>query len=201
MEEINLWNRLRQGDPQALGVLYDEYYQSLINYGLRISIRHDLVEDSLQDLFVDIWNSHSRLGETDSVKNYLFSSFRRNLIKKLKAGMSITAFEPEQKPEEADDFNFLNETIIREENQEMTKRISKAMETLSSRQKEVIYLRYQEGLEYDQIGKTMKLQYQSVRNLVSTALLKLKENIVLMSMIFLPILSTNISIITFNSMV
>ena len=43
------------------------------------------------------------------------------------------------------------------------------------RQKEAIYLKYQQGMDYEAIGEAMNISYQSVRNLTHSALSRLKK--------------------------
>lgn len=68
----------------------------------------------------------------------------------------------------------VEEKIIEEEfNTEMEGQLQDAYIILSQRQKEAIFLRYHESMEYDQICEIMSINYQSVRNLISTGIKKL----------------------------
>lgn len=176
INESLTWNRLRSGEQSALKEIYIEYFDKLINYGLRMSPHHELVEDSVQELFVEIWRLRENLSPTDSIKNYLICSFRRILIKKLKVKKSDYS-EEILLAETDSSADFVNAFIQGETQSEFEKKLFTAMENLSSRQKEAIYLKYQEGLEYDDICKAMDLQYQSVRNLISTGIQRLRDQL------------------------
>ena len=54
-----------------------------------------------------------------------------------------------------------------------------AIEQLSNRQKEIIYLKFYNGLSYEEISAVTQLKYQSVRNLFSVALKELRKKILL----------------------
>ncbi len=172
--ESNTWNRLRAGQESALKEIYEEFFDPLINYGLRMSTHHELVEDSVQELFIEIWKLRANLSPTDNIKNYLVCAFRRILIKKLKKRQAEVG-EDELSNEADQSSNFVNQLIENEDSNELQNKLNKAMESLSSRQKEAIYLKYNEGLDYDDICETMDLKYQSVRNLISTGILRLRE--------------------------
>lgn len=174
--ESNTWNRLRAGEETALKEIYEEFFDPLINYGLRMSSHHELVEDSVQELFIEIWRLHSNLSPTDNIKNYLICAFRRILVKKLKKRQTEVGDE-ELRNEEDQGSNFVNQLIDVEDHNELQGKLIKAMENLSSRQKEAIYLKYSEGLDYDDICEAMDLKYQSVRNLISTGILRLREQL------------------------
>lgn len=42
-----------------------------------------ILEDCIQDLLVDLWNRRDGLSHIQSIRNYLFTSFRRQVLKKL----------------------------------------------------------------------------------------------------------------------
>src|ERR1044072_6476462 len=81
MEDHLLWNSFRGGDEQALATIFDRYIKRLHNYGLKILNDRDLVKAAVQDLFIELWKNHSNLGETNSIKFYLYKSLRRKLIR------------------------------------------------------------------------------------------------------------------------
>ena len=176
-KESIIWDQLRSGDESALKKIYDAYFEVLINYGLRLSPHYELVEDSVQELFIDIWNLKSGISPTDNVKNYLICSFRRKLFKNLKQRTKLSDVSLIESATTGDP-DFLNQLIQSEDDNSTQFKLTKALELLSARQKEAIFLKYVEGQDYDAICETMELKYQSVRNLISTAVARLRENIV-----------------------
>ena len=54
-------------------------------------------------------------------------------------------------------------------------RINKALEHLPSRQKEALYLRYNESLEYEEVAKILHISVESARKQVYRALKTLRE--------------------------
>jgi RNA polymerase sigma-70 factor (ECF subfamily) len=55
--------------------------------------------------------------------------------------------------------------------------LRKAIAVLSKRQQEAIQLRFYQGLSNDQIAELMEMNYQSVSNLLYTALCRIKKNL------------------------
>lgn len=49
------------------------------------------------------------------------------------------------------------------------------LESLTPRQKEVLYYRYMKNLTYDEIGEIMQMNYQSILNLIQRSIKKLRE--------------------------
>lgn len=175
--DLQLWQQLKNGDKSALEKIYYRYIDILINYGTKFTPELSLVEDAVQDLFVIVWNSRDKLSDTDSVKNYLMGSLRNNLVRLIQSQSKVSY---------KDDFNLVPFEIVNTVEQEIindegsTQRnrlLNQSMEQLSNRQKEAIYLKYYEGKEYEEICELMNINYQSVRNLISTGIKSLKENI------------------------
>ena len=136
-----------------------------------------LVEDCIQDLFLEIWKNRKNLGKTDSIKLYLLSSLRRKIIRK-----STSESKKIDKNASVENYNFEVEftpedLIISDETTQLNnKKLQGHLQKLSKRQKEAIYLKYYQGLEYDEISRIMDINYQSARNLVYSALKALKQN-------------------------
>lgn len=59
------------------------------------------------------------------------------------------------------------------------------MDSLTERQKEIIYLRFVHDMSIDEISQIMDINTQSARNLISRSLQKLRENIATASIVFL----------------
>ena len=64
---------------------------------------------------------------------------------------------------------------ISEERQNRIKVITKSMNSLSIRQKEAIYLKYTEGLSYQEISEVLEIDIASVRTLVYRGIKRIKR--------------------------
>ena len=174
MSDILLWKQLKDGNKSALERIYSTYISSLLKYGRKFSRNDQVIEDCVQDLFIELWKNRAGLGMTDSIQRYLLVALRRKVIREMdksKKRVSDTA------PTELDfdvEIAVDQKLIALELSAERAAQVKAAMVNLSKRQKEVIYLKYVSGLDYEDIGEIMDLNYQSVRNLVSNALKKLK---------------------------
>jgi len=174
MSDILLWKQLKAGDKSALERIYSTYISSLLKYGRKFSRNDQVIEDCIQDLFIELWKNREGLGMTDSIQRYLLVALRRKVIRQLNRSKKWVS---DNEPTELDfevEVAVDQKLIALELSDERAAQVKAAMENLSKRQKEVIYLKYVSGLDYEDIGEIMELNYQSVRNLVSKALKKLK---------------------------
>lgn len=178
MEEKKIWNNLRSGDPEALEQIYRCYFKELYKYGKGFTKDLSSVEDSIQDMFIDLWNRRERLSETDAIKPYLYVTLKRRLFHLAKKGKKVSE-------QEISDMHFEGESpvenilINNEISSEKSELLKKSLELLSDRQKEILYLKYYSNMSYEEISEIMDLNYQSARNLVSRAILKLSKHMLL----------------------
>lgn len=169
--EIELWQRFKSGDEEAFGEIYQQYVGILYNYGYHITSDVFLVQDAIQDLFVDLWRLRQNLSDTTSIKFYLFRALRRKLHRLVESeqiftdlptnsSFSLPAYESIQ--------------IANEEATERSQQLQYFLKTLPPRQFEVIRLRFFEEFSFDQIAAIMDMNEQSVRNLLQRAIIKLR---------------------------
>jgi RNA polymerase sigma-70 factor (ECF subfamily) len=174
-----LWSQFKNGDKDAFASLYQIYISDLISYGRRVCSDPDLLKDSIQDLFIELWNSRSQLSRPCSVKFYLLKALRYKLIrteKKRNQQNPVNLIRSEINPSRFD--LPVEMAIIDKEIQESkVYLLRRAMKSLSKRQSEVIQLRFYQGLSNEQIADLMNLNYQSVSNLMHSALSRIKNNL------------------------
>jgi RNA polymerase sigma factor (sigma-70 family) len=171
---VDAWKKFRDGDFSSLGALFEKHYLELFYYGNKIVALPEMVKDTIQDLFIGVWERRSKMSGVENIKAYLIISLRRELMHRLdKARKENTneeifnlqfSFSPE---------DFL---ISSEQNQENTHLLSKSMEGLTDRQREVIILRFYHNLEFAEISQVLEMNVQSVRNLLFRALEKIRKD-------------------------
>ncbi|ANQ50935.1 sigma-70 family RNA polymerase sigma factor [Flammeovirga sp. MY04] len=170
------WKALKEKDDEkALKYFYDQYIKLLYKYGYHFCQDAALVEDCVQDLFLRIWEKRRTLGDTDNVKLYLMVALKRSIFEKVKKGSKVST---DEQIEDTFDVTFtMEESIISSETDQINKdKLLKTLETLSGRQKEVIYLRFYNGFTPEEVSEVMNISNQSVRNLQASALKKMRNN-------------------------
>ena len=171
-QNITLWESFRTGDKEAFAELFRANYEALFRFGSKFTTDKDLLEDCIQDLFVEIWQSRSK-APVISVRAYLLKSLKYKLLKAFRRKGSQLPL--------ADNgeivFEWSHETILimEQEEAEKKKRVADALSRLSSRQKEIIYLKYYQNLSYDEVSEIMNINYQVARNLLYQAIRSMRQ--------------------------
>lgn len=167
------WTHIREGDPRALKRIYESHIHLLLSYGQKFSKDNNLVEDAIQEIFTSIWTNRQNLTEPQSIKAYLMASLKRKIVRKLNSSYLNRVDSTDQNyPFDAP--IYIDEENVDEKNTEKINLLKSKIEQLSQRQKEIIYLKYFEGMDYEEIAEIMDMQYQSVRNLYSRAIAALR---------------------------
>lgn len=174
-DERLLWRRFLKGDNQVLSLIYLQHSNALFDYGCRFTVDKDMVKDCIQEVFCTLMNSHKHLGETDNVRLYLLKSLKRRIIRELKKNSQQPGLLNDE------DFKFdlrWSESLDDQMNdlkEDQRQQVLEAMKSLTDRQKEAIYLRFNRGLAYEEISFLLNLNYQSSRALIHRAIEKLRE--------------------------
>jgi RNA polymerase sigma factor (sigma-70 family) len=158
------WVRLKQGDASALGELYDFYVDKLFLAASAITSDRELVKDSLQEVFIEIWTYRETIGQVQYPQAYLTKVLRSILVKKLKKKEKLACYPLEETLPGLDD-NREDAIIFLDTDREMKTRLSDAMKKLTTRQKLILQFHFYEGLSYEQIARKLNMNYQSVNNL------------------------------------
>jgi DNA-directed RNA polymerase specialized sigma24 family protein len=68
-----LWQAFKNGDVEAFRNLHKIHAGYLLNYGLRIHKVLNVVEDCVQEVFIDFWQYRQKLTDPNDVRFYLLS--------------------------------------------------------------------------------------------------------------------------------
>uniref|UniRef100_UPI0032172705 RNA polymerase sigma factor n=1 Tax=uncultured Draconibacterium sp. TaxID=1573823 RepID=UPI0032172705 len=169
------WALFKEGDQEALGKIFETYFNELYFYGLKIVPVADLVKDIIQEMFVYIWDNRDKVGDVKRVKSYLLVTLRNELIHALKKNRyAALDFESASEPFTltAEDF-FINN----EDEKALNSRLLASLNSLSERQREIILLRFYHNIGFEELAEVMEMNVQSVRNLLFRALGNIRKDL------------------------
>ena len=177
-EHINdkvLWENLKSGDKSCFNHLFRRYYSELYYYGIKIFADPDFVKESIQEVFIRIWETRESLADVDNVKPYLFISVRRMILTRKEKDKKRLNVELKK----AENYSFLFEADEFEKHEEISDDIRKvlldAINSLTKKQRELIMLFFYHELPYAEIAGVMGISVQATRNLMYRTLIHLRE--------------------------
>lgn len=173
-----LWGSFLEGDDTAFGTVYHAFINALLSYGKKLTSDRELIHDAVQEIFLDLYQKRSKKHiPISNVKAYLFIALKNAILKKI---LQNRMFEDKVVDDHLlDNFNveysFQDQLISSEISEEKHRLLQNAIVTLSSKQKEIIYLRFEQELEYAEIARLMKITVESARKQLYRTLLSLRQ--------------------------
>ncbi len=197
IDDSVLWERFKLGIESAFDQIYRIHFPELLNYGLKFRCDNEFIKDCIQELFAELWTKRTKLGFTTSIRFYLFLSLKRKILKKLKIQKQTIGLDDLKGQYSFDaEFTIEDKIISKEFNDEKRDRLQFALNQLTGRQKEVIYLRFYRQLDVDSVAAMMSLNKQSVRNLLFESIKSLRVQFVAVSFLLVTgIYSLNIMLL------
>lgn len=189
-EAQKLWNDYQSGDMYALANIMQAYYSDLFHWGLRLHSEREFVKDCIQDMFVNLWKMQQAAGAVSTatvstggsagvvsnVRSYLLVALKtrilRELSKKHVTHQLMLSDEYSFSVEFSSDLRLIDE----EHEVYQVRKLEGVLNSLSDRQKELIYLRFYQSLSFEQIAGVMNLSRQSVYNLLQKSLGSLRKH-------------------------
>lgn len=167
--------------------IYNQYVNDMFIYGKYLGFESEIIKDAVQDVFVKITIKSEILEGVSNIKFYLFRALKNRLIdiyEKEKRGVNINEALVIDELPFAIDVNVEKLMIKEEKKAKIKSEIEEMLNSLSPRQREIIYLKYVQDYNYEEIAALMQITIHSCRKLVSKAIITLRERFALIFLIF-----------------
>lgn len=172
-QDKELFLKLKEGDEQAFKVLFEKYYSSMCLFARQYLKDHEMAEESVQDMFVKIWEKRHTLIIETSVKHYLFRSVRNHCLNQIqheKIKQQYASNVLESAYQEIDPEQFYIEV-------DLLKRIENSINSLPPKRKEIFRLSREQGLKYKEIAEKLNISVKTVEAQMGLALKYLREEL------------------------
>lgn len=175
-EEVSLhslwWEALCLGEKDAFLNIYKGLYRTLTVFGLRIYQDTDIVTDTLNEVFLEIWEKHDALPRVEQVERYLGTILKRKLLKKIVLEHRLNKAIASVLRENQDQVEICyEELIVRIQSDELVKAsLVMALKKLTNQQHKLIQLRFFDGLSYEQVAANSNLTVRTAYNTIHSAL-------------------------------
>lgn len=152
--------------------LFSQEYKALLDYGLQISPQQNLIEDSIQDLFLKFCENKDLILGIRNQKSYLRVSLKREIIRKIEISnikngptfLDISVPSYEQKL-------IQSQTSLQD-----SVKIKAGLASLSPSEKSIIILKFYKGRSYQEIAEKFGTSKRTVYNQVYNAVKKMRKS-------------------------
>ena len=164
-------------NTENIASIYNRYVDDLYTYALYLGFEKGIIMDAIHDVFCKFAASEKLLQDVSNIKFYLFKSLKNRLYdiyKARKEYAELSAIDLQETP-----FNIqvtIEERLIgQEEQQQIKNQLAEMLESLTERQREIVYLRYVQEYDYEQISELLNISVHGCRKLLSKAMQNLRE--------------------------
>lgn len=178
ISQNEIWNQfIINGNEDALSHIYADNYDLLFDYGLRFTTNVHIVEDAIQDMYINLIKYRKNIGQVKNVTGYLVCGFRRQLF--LDLNKQKRMISTEQMPDGFFDYYKSpdSDSNDKEEKEILHSTIAECVNKLTDKQKEIIYLRFEQEIAYEDIAAILNISvescyksiYRSIKSIKSSA--------------------------------
>ncbi|MEO5893653.1 MAG: sigma-70 family RNA polymerase sigma factor [Ferruginibacter sp.] len=173
------WELLLSGEEQDFYDCFNCCYDELYRFGIFLYKEPELVKESIQLLFIEIWKIKYKLKEVNNIKEYVLTIYKRVLYKEKTGSVKYWS-----KTGMIDDVTHTQELYIDSYEEMMIStqtdkllrdRLSTVLPQLGERQRELIRMRYFEEKSIDEIAIITSLTSRTIYNTLHNALSRLRE--------------------------
>jgi len=160
---------IRNDDPYALTLIYDLLGQKLFGYAIGMVNSKPDAEDIVQDLFIKIAEERNKIARAKNISAYIF---------RMAGNLAMDCLRKRQKEKktlfEGDFLLVKAESGNREEYEKDLNRLQLAVADLPSEQKDVVFMKYFQGMTLDEIADLLNTSINTVASRCRYGLEKLK---------------------------
>lgn len=159
---------------------YNEHLDTLYSYALHLGFDEQTAMDAIHDVFYKLCTHFSSINEIHNLKSYLLRSLRNRLIDIKRINREdTTRLTSREDMQDSLPFQLYisieDEFIMKEDAEEICRKVENVLRKLTDRQREIVYLRYIREHSYEEIAEIMQITVAACRNLISKSINKLKE--------------------------
>jgi RNA polymerase sigma-70 factor, ECF subfamily len=160
IDERDLLRRAQKLDEQALGIIFDEFYDSVYQYIYRFLRHPQAAEDLTADVFrLFLERLNTRRGPGLHLKAWLYKTAHELILADSKRSRRRAADElPEELADELQGMRQAEKSILDQE-------LLEAMGQLTDKQQEVLYLRFFQNLALEEVAYVLNMTLGTVKSL------------------------------------
>jgi len=173
---LEIWSRFRTGDNLAFSEIYETFIDSLFAYGTKITRDREMVKDCIQDIFIDLQRLKPNLFQPEFIEFYLFKSLKNAIIQKIAENKKINILPLHEITDFDLHFTSGLDVFDLESDHLRAEKLKSILQTLDPQKRELLFLKFSTGLNYNEIGQLTGMNPDAVKKQVYRTLDRLRCN-------------------------
>lgn len=167
MDERELVLRLIDGDEDAFCELYAAYKNRLLYFAMKFVKSREFAEDIFQDAFTVVWQSRRFINPDASFSSYLYTIVRNRILNQIRDMANEDKLKEHILPHAVDSANETNNKILFDDLKDV---LSRALEQLTPRQREVFNMSRDLQMSHKEIAEALGVSVNTVQEHISVSL-------------------------------
>ena len=167
MDERELVLRLIDGDEDAFCELYAAYKNRLLYFAMKFVKSREFAEDIFQDAFTVVWQSRRFINPDASFSSYLYTIVRNRILNQIRDMANEDKLKAHILSHAVDSANDTNYKILFDDLKDV---VSRALEQLTPRQREVFNMSRDLQMSHKEIAEALGVSVNTVQEHISVSL-------------------------------
>lgn len=167
MDERELVLRLIDGDEDAFCELYAAYKNRLLYFAMKFVKSREFAEDIFQDAFTVVWQSRRFINPDASFSSYLYTIVRNRILNQIRDMANEDKLKEHILFHAVDSANETNNKILFDDLKDV---VSRALEQLTPRQREVFNMSRDLQMSHKEIAEALGVSVNTVQEHISVSL-------------------------------
>lgn len=172
-ENSILIENLRTGEEKAYMFLLDKYHRRLYVYALSLIDNQDAAKDIVQNVFLKTWKFRKKLNDKHSIQSFLYKSVYNEFINTFKKDKATLILQMKYYEALSEEVNNINENTF----ENMIDLVTKEIEKLPPKCRQVFTLSKKEGLTNTEIAEHLSISIKTVEAQITKAFYILREKL------------------------
>jgi len=169
MDDQSVWNKIVEGDVDALRILHDKYYHPMWLWASKYTRNDSLAEELVSDCFIKLWDGRRKIIIEKSLKSYLFLMLRNQIVSQARKSKHEFVFGAVSLPEVPDEVTVNHQDFYAE--------LYAAIHKIPEQRRRILELAVFESLSYKEIASQLGISVNTVKTQMGRAYQFLKEEL------------------------
>jgi len=164
---------IAKGNETAMSVLYMRYYEMLCRSAYKRLQNESVIEELVQDVFINLWNKAAELDHDGNIKSYLFATLRNKVLYEIRASIAIARHAVSLTEREID---YAPDSFELLHTKHLEQKFHSVINELPPQCREAFKLSRLENLSYKSIAAKMDISVNTVEKHIGKALGVLRKS-------------------------
>ena len=181
IDDLELIDRIKQNDSAALKILFERYFEPLCFFSFQILKSNELCEESVSDVFTNIWLKRKTINIKTNFRSYLYTAVKNQSINYLKQEKRYSQNTDSSNLHLITSDQTADQSLLQ---QNLENKIDSLIKELPERRGLIFSMNRIDGLSYKEIAEILSISVNTVQNQMVKAIKYIADQLPRMRKLF-----------------